>query len=215
MREILAHAKHVRSSGDIFGSREFFAGDNLARATGAFLEILGNAAEEYLGGGYQADARGRPFDGTRCYTITWPAAGLPPVNAFCSITVYDADQHLYANEIDRYVISSRHITQLHSDPGGGVTIDVQHDAPAPERVANWLLVIFSRRRVPNTVALVLIRDRAQRRRSRDRRPGSDRRRPLLRRPLAGVDIREGDSGSRCRGSREPVGAGSADSKNLL
>ena len=138
MQEIIEHAKCVRSSGEIFGSRQFFAGDHLARATGAFLGILGNAAEEYLGVGYQADAHGRPFDGARRYTITFAPGGLPPVSAFWSITVYDADKHLYANEIDRHVISSRHITQLQPDPDGGVTIDVQHEVPAPGRVANWL-----------------------------------------------------------------------------
>jgi hypothetical protein len=138
MHEILERSKRVRSSGEIFGSRQLFAGDHLARATGAFLGILGNAAEEYLGVGYQADARGRPFDGARRYTITFAPGGLPPVSAFWSITVYDADKHLYANEIDRYVISSRHIARMQPDPDGGVTIDVQHGAPAPGRVANWL-----------------------------------------------------------------------------
>ena len=138
MQEILEHAKRVRSSGEIFGSRQLFAGDHLARATGAFLGILGNAAEEYLGVGYQADARGRPFDGARRYTITFAPGGLPPVSAFWSITVYDADKHLYANEIDRYVISSRHIARMNPDSDGGVTIDLQHEAPALGRVANWL-----------------------------------------------------------------------------
>jgi hypothetical protein len=138
MQDILKRAKRVRSSGELFGSREFFAGDHLARAAGAFLGILGNAAEEYLGVGYQADARGRPFDGARRYTITFGAGGLPPVDAFWSITVYDADKHLYAHEIDRYVISSRHITQMTPDPNGGLTIDLQHQPPAPERLANWL-----------------------------------------------------------------------------
>ena len=138
MLEILERSKRVRSSGENFGSREYFAGDHLARATGAFLGILGNAGEEYLGVGYQADAHGRPFDGARRYTITFAPGGLPPVSAFWSITVYDADKHLYANEIDRYVISSRHIAQMNPDSDGGVTIDLQHEAPAPGRVANWL-----------------------------------------------------------------------------
>ena len=136
--EILQRAKSVRSSGEIFGSREFFAGDHLARATGAFLGILGNAAEEYLGVGYQADGRGRPFDGARRYTITFAPGELPPVGAFWSITFYDADKQLYANEIGRYVISSRHVSAMHRDADGGLTIDVQQKAPAAERRANWL-----------------------------------------------------------------------------
>ena len=101
------------------------------RATGAFLGILGNAAEEYLGVGYQADADGGAFDGARArYTITFPPGGLPPVDAFWSITVYDADRFLYANELGRYVLGSRQLGAMARDPDGGVTIDVAHARPA-------------------------------------------------------------------------------------
>ena len=138
IEEIGEFAKTLRSSADIFGSREFFAGNDLARATGAFLGILGNSAEEYLGVGYQADADGKPFSGTHAYRITFPPGGLPPVDAFWSITVYDADQLLYANEIDRYVIGSRDLQLMTREPDGSLTIDVQHARPAADRVANWL-----------------------------------------------------------------------------
>ena len=138
VEEILHYAKTLRSSADIFGSRAFFAGNHLARAAGAFLGILGNAAEEYLGVGYQADAEGDPFNGTSAYRITFPPDGLPPVDAFWSITVYDADKLLYANEIDRYVIGSRDLERMQTDPNGALTIDVQHERPAAPRTANWL-----------------------------------------------------------------------------
>ncbi len=120
----------ARSSGELFGSREFFAGNDLARATGAFLGILGNSAEEYLGVGYQADVNGQPFHGSRRYRITFPPGGLPPVDAFWSVTVYDADRLLYANEINRYVIRSRDVAGMGRDSDGGLTIDVQHDRAA-------------------------------------------------------------------------------------
>jgi hypothetical protein len=135
--EIGAYARTLRSSGDIFGSREFFAGDDLRRAAGAYLGILGNASEEYLGVGYQADAEGRPFSGERRYAITFSPGGLPPVGAFWSITLYDAG-HLYPNDLGRHVLGSRQLAAMARDPDGGVTIDVRHDAPAPERTANWL-----------------------------------------------------------------------------
>jgi hypothetical protein len=139
LAEIGAHARTIRSSGELFGSREFFAGDDLQRATGAFLGILGNAAEEYLGVGYQTDAAGGAFDGTRTrYTVTFPADGLPPVDAFWSITVYDADRFLYANELDRSVLGSRQLATMARDPDGGVTIEVAHARPAEDRLANWL-----------------------------------------------------------------------------
>jgi hypothetical protein len=134
-----AFASAVTSSGQIFGSREFFAGDDTPRAVGAMLGILGNAAEEYLGIGWQADELGRPFTGERSYTIRFgPPQGLPPVDAFWSITLYDAERFLYANPVNRYVINSRGLAALVRDADGGVTIHVRHEAPAPARLPNWL-----------------------------------------------------------------------------
>ena len=129
--EMAAFAPTVRSSGEIFGSRAFFAGNDMPRAVGAMLGILGNAAEEYLGIGWHGDADGQPFDGSHRYTIRFgPETGFPPVDAFWSITLYDGQKHLYANPLDRYVINTRGAAGLVRDPDGGVTIDVQHDAPA-------------------------------------------------------------------------------------
>jgi len=138
VNDILCYAATLKSSASLFGSREFFAGDHLARATGAYLGILGNAAEEFLGVGYQADANGEPFSGEHRYRITFAPGALPPVDAFWSITLYDADKHLYANEIDRYVLGSRQLPDMRRDPGGGVTIYVRHGRPDEDRVANWL-----------------------------------------------------------------------------
>jgi hypothetical protein len=133
-----AFARSVTSSGQLFGSREFFAGDDTPRAVGAMLGILGNAAEEYLGIGWQADELGRPFTGERSYTIRFGPQGLPPVDAFWSITLYDAERFLYANPVNRYVVNSRGLAALVRDADGGVTIHVQHEAPAPARLPNWL-----------------------------------------------------------------------------
>jgi hypothetical protein len=135
--EVLARMATVRSSAELFGSRAHFAGDYLSKAAGAYLGILGNSAEEYLGVGYRADANGKPFDGSTDYAITFPSGGLPPVGAFWSITVYDHAQHLYRNELDRYVISSRHVEHMKRDDGA-LTIRVQHHRPIEDEVANWL-----------------------------------------------------------------------------
>lgn len=127
--EVIARTRTVRSSGEIFGSREMLQEDPLSRAAGAFLGILGNAAEEYLGVGYHGDADGRPFDGSHRYSIRFAPGGLPPVDAFWSITVYDADQFLYANPIHRYRVSSHDLVDTAMDPDGGLTIRVQNDPP--------------------------------------------------------------------------------------
>jgi hypothetical protein len=136
--EMVAKAQTVRSSGELFGSRAFFGGDYLAKAVGAFLGILGNAAEEYLGIGYQTDADGRAFTGERCYAIRFAPGDWPPVDAFWSITVYDEHRFLYSNPLRRYVINTPAVPRLVPDADGGHTILVRHTSPGAGREANWL-----------------------------------------------------------------------------
>ena len=137
LADVVARTRTVRSSAEIFGSREMLQSDPLSRAAGAFLGILGNAAEEYLGVGYQGDAEGEPFDGAHRYRIHFPAGGLPPVDAFWSITVYDGDRFLYANPIGRYRVSSHDLRGIPEDADGGWTVWVQHE-PHNEATGVWL-----------------------------------------------------------------------------
>ena len=58
LNEMYARAGRIRSSAELFGSREHLGDDYLARACGALLGIFGNAQEEYLGVGWQTDASG-------------------------------------------------------------------------------------------------------------------------------------------------------------
>jgi hypothetical protein len=136
--DVLDRARTVRSSAEIFGSRDLLGHDDLSRAAGAYLGILGNAAEEYLGVGYQADAHGLPFDGSIGYTITFAPGGLPPVGAFWSITLYDADRFLYPNDLHRYLLGSRDLPRLHRGEDGSLTLVVQHTAPPEPLRDNWL-----------------------------------------------------------------------------
>ena len=137
---IYARAKTVISSAELFGSRERLKDDYLSRAVGALLGIYGNAAEEYLGVGYQADSEGRPFDGNHNYRIKFAPGALPPIGAFWSITAYNADKFLHANPIDRYVINSPMLPELKQDPDGGFTLYLQHASPGPDLESNWLPV---------------------------------------------------------------------------
>ena len=120
--EMFARAATVRSSAEIFGSREYLGDDYLSRAVGALLGIFGNAQEEYLGVGWQADANGDGFNGANRYEIRFEAGQMPPVAAFWSITVYTAEKFLYANELDRYVINSSMVPSLAKDGDGGFTL---------------------------------------------------------------------------------------------
>lgn len=140
LADIQARAATVRSSAEIFGTREYLGLDYTTRAAGAMLGILGNAAEEFLGIGYPADAEGKPFDGQKRYRIHFSPGALPPVGAFWSITAYTQERLLYANPVKRYVINSPMEPNLLRDSDGGFTLDIQHDSPGTTREQNWLPV---------------------------------------------------------------------------
>ena len=63
-------------------------------------------------------------------------AELPPVNAFWSLTMYDADGFQVANPIDRFAIGDRDALNYNAD--GSLDIFIQHDNPGGARQANWL-----------------------------------------------------------------------------
>ncbi|MCW2918534.1 MAG: hypothetical protein JWN52_6602 [Actinomycetia bacterium] len=86
---------------------------------------------------YQDDG-GRPLSGRHRYTITFRKGQLPPVNAFWSLTMYQQDNYLYANQVDRYAVGDR-TRGLHYGKDGSLTVYVQHDPPKdPAARANWL-----------------------------------------------------------------------------
>lgn len=156
LAEINARATRVKSSAELFGSREFLGQDYVVRAAGAMMGIYGNAAEEFLGVGYSGDSEGRTFDGRFRYEIKFAANELPPVGAFWSITVYTQDRFVYANSINRYKIGSMMVPELKRDKDGGFTIYLQHGKPGRTLAANWLpapkgpLVLTFRTYLPGT-----------------------------------------------------------------
>jgi hypothetical protein len=140
LKEMYIRAQTVKSSAELFGSRDQLKDDYLSRAVGALLGIYGNAAEEYLGVGYQGDADGNPFNGNHKYQIKFKASELPPVGAFWSITAYNASKFLIDNPINRYVINSPMLPSLKKDADGGFTLYLQPDSPGGDREPNWLPV---------------------------------------------------------------------------
>ena len=126
--------------GSAAGSREFFDGDWLLRAVGSKLGIYGNDAAEATYPFTKQDADGDPLDGSaHTYTLTFPASQLPPVNAFWSMTMYDArTQLLVDNPINRYLINSPMLPNLLKNDDGSLTLYVQRDSPGPDKEVNWL-----------------------------------------------------------------------------
>ena len=85
------------------------------------------------------DGHRLPLDGThKSYTITFPAGQLPPVDAFWSVTVYNQDGYLVANDLGRHALNSFNALQPNAD--GSLTLHLSHQAPAQAPTANWLPV---------------------------------------------------------------------------
>jgi hypothetical protein len=123
-----------------FGDQAMIAGDWAKRAAAAKAGIYGNDAAEALYPMLAADGDGQPPDtGRHRYALTFPPGGLPPANAFWSVTIYDGKtQLLVANPIDRYLINSPMLPGLKRDADGGITLHLQKGSPGSEREANWL-----------------------------------------------------------------------------
>lgn len=85
------------------------------------------------------DAQGQSLSGAHRYQLHFAPGSLPPVDAFWSITLYDArDYMLVDNPIDRYAIGDR-TPGLRRDADGGLTLHIQHGAPTNDaEQANWL-----------------------------------------------------------------------------
>jgi hypothetical protein len=82
------------------------------------------------------DQAGRPLDGVNRYTLHFDKAGLPPVDAFWSVTLYDSEGYQVANPLNRFALSSW--MPFKYDPDGSLTLYVQNENPGKDKEANWL-----------------------------------------------------------------------------
>ena len=81
------------------------------------------------------DGARRDLSGEHNYIMHFPVGGLPPNNAFWSLTMGDAGNRFVANPIDRYSVSDR--SGLVPNADGSVDIYIQNIAPT-DRESNWL-----------------------------------------------------------------------------
>ncbi len=81
------------------------------------------------------DGAGHQLSGQHSYIMHFPAGGLPPNNAFWSLTMGDARNHFVPNSINRYSVSDR--SGLVPNADASVDIYIQNTAPAGHE-SNWL-----------------------------------------------------------------------------
>jgi hypothetical protein len=105
----------------------------------AIVAMVGLGANEAVDAVYPlniADAEGHPLDGDNDYTLRFTADELLPVDAFWSVTMYDAEGFQSANSINRFAIGDRDDLAFGED--GSLELYLQHDDPGAEKRSNWL-----------------------------------------------------------------------------
>lgn len=125
----------------LFGDRAMLKDDYLTRAAAALVGLYGNDSAEAFYPLTRKDANGKDLDGSKSnYTLTFPAGKLPPVNAFWSVTMYDGKtQLLIENSIDRYLVNSPMLPDLHKNDDGSLTLYIQKEEPTDSQAkVNWL-----------------------------------------------------------------------------
>jgi len=83
-----------------------------------------------------ADADGKPVTADNKYVLHFDREELPPVSAFWSLTMYDAEGFQVANPIDRFAIGDRDALKFNSD--GSVDLYIQSANPGSDKESNWL-----------------------------------------------------------------------------
>jgi len=127
---------------ELFGDREHLANNYLGRYAGAAVALFAASADEANFIGYFNDEYQQPLNGLRKqYALHFAKDQLPPVDAFWSLTLYDANTKLLIdNRLNRYLVNSRMLNRLQRDPDGGLTLYLQRLTPGIALESNWLPV---------------------------------------------------------------------------
>jgi hypothetical protein len=83
-----------------------------------------------------ADATGNPMGGSVKYVLHFDKAQLPPVSAFWSVTMYDAEGFQTPNALNRFAVGDRDALQYNAD--GSLDIYIQSASPGAGKESNWL-----------------------------------------------------------------------------
>ncbi len=108
----------------------------LKRAIVSMVGLGANLPEDAVYPLNVADADGKPLVGEHRYVLHFPKDDLPPVTAFWSVTMYDAQGFQAANRLDRFAIGDRDALTYNAD--GSLDLYIQHDSPGPGKESNWL-----------------------------------------------------------------------------
>ncbi|MGB9647706.1 MAG: DUF1214 domain-containing protein [Stellaceae bacterium] len=83
-----------------------------------------------------ADDTGKPLDGANRCVLHFESSTIPPVNAFWSVTRYDAEGYQVPNSLNRFAVSSW--MPFKYDPDSSLDPYFQNESLGADEEANWL-----------------------------------------------------------------------------
>jgi hypothetical protein len=111
--------------------------DYLSRAATAKSNMYDNAPNETRYIYTDFDSINQRLNGTHAYTVTFASGQTPPVDGFCSLTLYNKE-HLFApNSLGRYSLGTKS-KSMKLGPDGSLTLYVQNNSPGADKETNWL-----------------------------------------------------------------------------
>ena len=108
----------------------------LKRAIVAQQGLGANLPEDAIYPMNLADDTGKPLDGSNKYVMHFEKGQTPPVGAFWSITLYDAEGFQVGNVLNRFAVSSWMPFKFNGD--GSLDLHFQYESPGTDKEANWL-----------------------------------------------------------------------------
>jgi hypothetical protein len=78
----------------------------------------------------------KKYSGENEYVMRFKKGEMPPVNAFWSLTMYDAHYFFVPNPLNRYTLSQRNTFKANAD--GSVDLYLKNESPGKNKEQNWL-----------------------------------------------------------------------------
>jgi hypothetical protein len=137
MKEGVATGDWKLSDGWIYSTKMGAYGTNYRwRALIASIAIGANLAEDAVYPLSYGPDMLTTYSGAHKYVMHFDKGDFPPVEGFWSLTMYNEQQFLVPNPINRYTVSQRN--KFKSNADGSVDVYIQNESPAKDKEQNWL-----------------------------------------------------------------------------
>jgi hypothetical protein len=108
----------------------------LKRAIVAQVGLGANLPEDAIYPLNLGDETGKPLDGANKYMLHFDKSGMPPADAFWSVTLYDSEGFQVGNVLNRFAVSSWMPFKYNAD--GSLDLYFQNASPGGDKETNWL-----------------------------------------------------------------------------